>query len=180
MVSVIILCITVPVMGQLDHFLLYNQYTIPSLILAVIFLLYIYPVDKTRWTMDRGDTAAILGVCLGVLTAFSVHGPYPDDLDPGPYVLSLPSLHTASLSTVRFVVGILLLLPTRFVMKLLCFKLLPAIMPTHGVEEVVKRPLVELPYKLITYSTIGFNAVYLCPIMFEICNINRFEGGVAW
>ena len=40
--------------------------------------------------MDRGDTAAILGVFIGVVAAFSVHGPYPDDLDPGPYVLSVP------------------------------------------------------------------------------------------
>lgn len=130
--------------------------------------------------MDRGDTAAILGCFIGVIAGFSVHGPYPDDLDPGPYVISMPSLQVASLSLVRFVVGILLVLPTRFLMKLLCFKFLPAIMPTHGVQEVVKRPMVELPYKLITYSAISFNAIYLCPIMFEICNINRWETGAAW
>ena len=179
-ISVVMLCIIIPAMDHIDHFLLHNISTIPIIILTVIFLLYIYPVDKTRWTMDRGDTAAILGVCIGVVSAFSLHGPYPDDLDPGPYVLSVPSLHVASLSVVRFIVGILLLLPSRFVMKLLCFKLLPAIMPTHGVEEVVKRPLVELPYKLITYSTIGFNAIYLAPIIFEICGINRWEDGIAW
>jgi hypothetical protein len=174
------LCIIIPAMGHIDHFLLYNTSTIPIVITTVIFLLYIYPVDKSRWTMDRGDTAAILGVLIGVVSAFSLHGPYPDDLDPGPYVPSVPTLHVASLSVVRFIVGILLLLPSRFVMKLLCFKLLPAIMPTHGVEEVVKRPLVELPYKLITYSTIAFNAIYLAPVIFEICGINRYENGVAW
>ena len=167
-------------MGHIDHFLLHNPITIPLIITAVIFFLYIYPVDKTRWTMDRGDTAAILGVFIGIISGFNIHGPYPDDLDPGPYVISLPSLHVASLSLIRFVVGILLVLPTRFVMKLLCFKLLPAIMPTHGVKDVVKRPLVELPYKLITYSAISFSAIYLCPIMFEICNISRWEKGTAW
>lgn len=170
----------VPGLVHIDHFFLHNKISIPIIIVAIIFFLYIYPVDKTKWTMDRGDTAAILGVFGGLISAFSFHGPYPDDLNPGPFVISFPSLHVASLSLVRFVVGILLILPTRFVMKLLCFKLLPAIMPTHGVQEVVKRPLVELPYKLITYSAIAFNAIYLCPIIFEICNINRWETGAAW
>ena len=167
-------------MSHIDNFVLHSEVAIPVTIVSVILSLYVYPVDKTRWTMDRGDTAAILGVLIGVASAFNLHGPYPDDLDPGPYVISLPSLHVTSLSLVRFVVGILLVLPARFVMKLLCFKLLPAIMPTHGVVEVVRRPLVELPYKLITYSSIGFICIYLCPIMFEICGINRWEEGAAW
>jgi len=130
--------------------------------------------------MDRGDTAAILGSALGFTIGFSCHGPYPDDLDPGPYVIILPSLHVIGMCMIRFVIGILLIVPVRFVMKLLCFKLLPAIMPTHGVEEVVKRPLVELSYKIITYGTIGFTASYVVPIVFEICNIGRWEEGTAW
>ena len=76
---------------------------------------------------------------------------------------------------IHFVVGILFIIPVRFVMKLLCFKLLPAIMPTDGVKEVVKRPLVELTYKLITYSTIGFTASYVAPVVFDTCNIGRLE-----
>ena len=130
--------------------------------------------------MDRGDTAAIWGVGMGVTLGLSFHGPYPDDLVDGPFILTLPSLEVISMTVIRFVVGILLLVPVRFLMKLFCFKLLPAIMPTHGVEEVVKRPLVELPYKIITYGTIGFTAAYVAPVVFEICNISRWEEGVAW
>jgi hypothetical protein len=58
-------------------------------------------------------------------------------------------------------------------MKLLCYKLLPVIMPTHRVKEVVKRPLVELLYKIITYGAIDFNAMYLSKIVFEMCGISR-------
>ena len=140
----------------------------------MIFLLYIYPVDPNKWSMDRGDTAAILGSTVGIVTGFMLSGPYPEDLESGPYEIVIPSLHIVSLSIVRFVVGVLLLLPTRFIMKLLCFKLLPVLMPTHGVKEVVHRPLVELPYKIITYGAIGFNASYLAPIVFEICGISRW------
>jgi len=130
--------------------------------------------------MDRGDTAAIWGVGVGVVLGFCFHGPYPDDLVDGPFIVALPSLEVISMTVIRFVVGILLLVPVRFLMKLFCFKLLPAIMPTHGVEEVVKRPLVELSYKIITYGTIGFTASYVVPIVFEICNIGRWEEGTAW
>ena len=143
--------------------------------LTACYFLYLY-----RWTMDRGDTAAILGAGLGFSTGFWFHGPYPDDLDPGPFLMMLPSLQVIGMCVIRFVVGILLIVPVRFVMKLLCFKLLPAIMPTNGVKEVVKRPLVELSYKIITYSTIGFTASYVAPVMFDICNIGRWERGVAW
>ena len=181
LISVVILAIIAPLMDSFDHFILYSDlYGAVVIIFLIIFLLYIYPVDPNKWTMDRGDTAAILGVGLGCALGGWVHGPYPDDLDPGPFEISVPSLNLVGICLVRFVVGILLLLPTRFIMKLLCFKLLPVIMPTHGVEEVVKRPLVELPYKIITYGTIGFNASYLAAIVFEVCNISRWEEGTAW
>ena len=179
-ISLVMLLLVVPFMKEVDHYILYNQYQGLVGLFLVVFLLYIYPVDPVKWTMDRGDTAAILGVGLGITWAYWIHGPYPDDLESGPYPLYVPSLNDVTVHIVRFVVGILLLLPTRFVMKLLCFKLLPSIMPTHGVQEVVKRPLVELPYKIITYGAIGFNAIYLAPIVFEICNISRWEVGSAY
>lgn len=158
----------------LDYYLFNSPYCALYIILTIVFLLYIYPVDSQHWSRDRGDTAAILGSSSGFLLGMCATGPLPEDLDPGPYALSMPSVQELSLFVVRFIVGLLLLLPTRFVMKLLCFKLLPVIMPTHGIQEVVKRPLVELPYKIITYGAIGFNAVFLSKTVFEICGISRW------
>ena len=168
------LIVCLPGIPYFDWFVFDYEYTLIAVPLLVIFLLYIYPVDPERWTMDRGDTAAILGVGMGVVLGFHLHGRYPDDLESGPFEVALPSLQLVGESIVRFVVGVLLLLPTRFIMKLLCFRLLPAIMPTHGVQEVVKRPLVELPYKIITYSMISLNINALVFYVFEICNISRF------
>ena len=175
----LILALYIPAIDTIDNFVLYSNYFMIALPSLVVFLLYIYPVDPKCWTMDRGDTGAILGSGLGIIMAVSYHGPYPDDLVTGPFTIALPSLLEVWMSLLRFVVGILLLLPTRFIMKLLCFKLLPSIMPTHGIEEVVKRPLVELPYKIITYGAIGFNTVWLAPVVFEICDIARWPHGVA-
>ena len=168
----LLLCL--PGIPYIDWFVFDFNYTAIALLLLVIFLLYIYPVDPEKWSMDRGDTAAILGVGMGVILGFHLHGRFPDDLDPGPFEVSVPSLQVVGVSIVRFVVGVLLLLPTRFIMKLLCFRLLPVIMPTHGVQEVVKRPLVELPYKIITYSMISLNVTYFVFYVFQICNISRF------
>ena len=179
LISISILAVMTPFMHFIDWLILTSEYTAVVAISTVIFLLCIYPIDPKQWSMDRGDTAAILGSGLGVILGFNFHGPYPDDLEEK-IIFNVPTLMIVWMSLLRFVVGILLLLPTRFVMKLLCFKLLPAIMPTHGVEEVVKRPLVELPYKIITYGAIGFNAAYTVQVVFHICGISRFEDGIAF
>jgi len=175
LVAIAVLPFLVLKMDTINYYLFYGPYTPVLLICVVVFLLYIYPVDPHHWSRDRGDTGAILGSSMGFLMGHCFTGPSPDDLNPEPFSLAVPSISIMSLCMVRFVVGLLLLLPTRFVMKLLCYKLLPAIMPTHGVEEVGKRPLVELPYKIITYGAIGFNAVFLCKAVFEICGISRWD-----
>ena len=168
MLPLLLLC-----MDTFDYCLFHYQYTPILLILSVIFLLYIYPVDSQSWSRDRGDTAAILGAFLGLMLGHCALGPSPDDLDPGPFSLTFPTISILSLCVVRFIVGLLLLLPIRFVMKLLCFKLLPTIMPTHGIREVGKRPLVEMPYKIITYSFLGFNILYTSRAIFHVCGISR-------
>lgn len=175
LVAMLVLPLVVAEMDAIEYYLYHSPYMPIYLILIVVFMLYIYPVDARNWSRDRGDTAAILGTSVGVLLGHCAHGAFPDDMDPGPFPVAFPSIHVMSMCIVRFVVGLLLLLPTRFLMKLLCYKLLPMIMPTHGVEEVGKRPLVEVPYKIITYGAIGFNALYLSKVVFEICGISRFD-----
>ena len=174
-ISLLVLALGIPFITMIDDFIYHSPLAAPAGLLLVVLLLYVYPVDPLNWSMDRGDTAAILGSVYGVYLASIVQGQSPDNLDHGPFQVVVPSLAVVGMGTVRFVIGILLLLPTRFVMKLLCFRLLPAIMPTHGVDDVVRRPLVELPYKIITYGAIGFNAIYLVPVFFHICNISRFD-----
>lgn len=124
--------------------------------------------------MDRGDAAAILGATLGMYIGCHMNGPVYDDLvQGGPFLVTIPSSQVMGYNCLRFIVGILLVFPTRFIMKLLCFRLLPAITPDQGILEVHKRPLVELPYKIITYSSLGFTMVYVCPIVFELCQFPR-------
>ena len=171
-VSLILFMLSSLFLKSTDKFLMASSYGPLIALLAVVLMLYIYPVEKDHWSMDRGDTAAILGVGLGTFTGCWLNTPL-DDILTGPFPVQLFSYHTLVMSLLRFIVGILLVIPTRFIMKMICFKILPVIMPTNGVEEVRKRPLVELPYKIITYTSIGFNVSYLCPIFFNLINISR-------
>ena len=174
------LALSVPLLGPLDIYLLHSPITAPLSLAVVVLLLAIYPVDPHQWTMDRGDTAAILGVGLGIVIGSNFLGEIADDLLQPPIQLQWPVLTDIYLYIVRFVLGLLLLVTTRFIMKLICFRLLPALMPTGGVEEVGKRPWVELPYKVITYGAIGFNCVYTSIHLFRafgICRyLSRFHG----
>ena len=174
LISVVMLALSVPLLGPLDVYFLHSSAAAPLSLVVVILLLYIYPVESHRWTMDRGDTAAILGVGIGVVWGSYMLGEVADDLLLPPLQFSWPPLTDIYLFIVRFVLGVLLLVSTRFVMKLLCFRLLPALMPTGGVEEVGKRPWVELPYKVITYGTIGFNCTYTSIHLFRVFGICRY------
>ena len=174
LISVVMLALSVPLLGPLDLYLLHSSAAAPLSLVVVIILLYVYPVESHRWTMDRGDTAAILGVGIGVVWGSYMLGEVADDLLLPPLQFSWPPLTDIYLFIVRFVLGVLLLVSTRFVMKLLCFRLLPALMPTGGVEEVGKRPWVELPYKVITYGTIGFNCTYTSIHLFRVFGICRY------
>ena len=171
-VSLIIFIMSSMFLESIDNFLMGSSFGPLIALATVIFMLYIYPVEKGRWSIDRGDTAAILGVGLGVFMGCWLSKPM-DDILTGPFPVQLFSYHTIVMSVVRFVVGILLVIPTRFIMKMICFKILPVIMPTNGIEEVRRRPLVELPYKIITYTSIGFNVAYLSPLVFNLINISR-------
>ena len=164
-----------PLMKSFDDNVIFgsDHITIKLLVLVVI-LLYIYPVKRNTWSCDRGDCAALLGAVCGMALGIELTGRSPDDTLPEPIVVGLPTMTKVWLGLVRMVLGSIFLLTIRFVMKLLCFRLLPAIMPSHGVEDVRRRPLVELPYKIITYGTLGYFVICVAPVMFEICGISRW------
>ena len=157
---------------SVDHYLMLSPIG-PMIAGAIVMsMLYVYPVEKNRWSVDRGDTAAILGVGLGIFTGCWLDIPLDDTLT-GPFPVTLFSLPTVGMSILRFLVGIVVLVAVRFIMKTLCYLILPAIMPTSGVEEVKKRPFVELPYKILTYTSIGLGVAYLSPQVFKLINISR-------
>lgn len=172
-VSLLMLAVLLPPLSYIDSFIFNSNLFLIVAPLIILFLLYIYPIEDI-WTPDRGDTAAILGTLLGSLSAMHFNGPYPDDLLVGPFPVAFPNYQLIMYSLLRFIIGILLVFPVRFIMKLLCFRFLPAVVPSHGVEDVGKRPLVVLPYKIVTYTAMAFSAIYIAPKVYELCNVSRY------
>lgn len=162
----------VPFLDSIDTFIFDYHYSPYVFIGLSIVAMAMYPTTD-QWSNDRGDTGAIVGAALGVVIGCHINGYHPDDLLTGPFPVLLPSSHQMGHNTLRFIIGVLLVFPTRFIMKLLCFRLLPAIMPDQGILEVQKRPLVELPYKLITYTSLGLTMTCMCPIVLDICQVSR-------
>jgi len=159
-------------MESVDKFFLYFPLSPLVAISGVIFALVIYPTEE-RWTIDRGDTAAILGSAVGVNIG-SWFYPSPDNIIMGPFPVRLASLDEFKMYLLRFFIGVVILFLDKLIMKQLCLWILPAIMPTGGEKDVSKRTWVELPYKIITYGSVGISAAWFVPLFFDYLNISRF------
>lgn len=159
-------------METVDRFFLYFPLSPVVAISGVIFALVIYPTEK-RWTIDRGDTAAILGSAVGVnIGSWMYHS--PDNGIKGPFPVRLASCGEFKLYLLRFFIGVMILFIDKLIVKQLCLWILPAIMPTGGEKDVSKRTWVELPYKIITYGSIGICAACVVPLVFDYLDISRF------
>lgn len=130
------------------------------------------------WSTSRGDTAEILGTGAGV--ACASHLNYALGLMPDPPLELLPFFPpalTAGLvgkAVLRFVLGILILLVIRAVMKALTIPLACKIfcIPCQDIRKARQRMEVELPYRYITYGTVGFSALFLVPCIFSYLHLS--------
>ena len=160
------------VLETVDQFFLHYPLSPLVAISGVIFALAIYPVEE-RWSIDRGDTAAILGSAVGVNIGSWLY-PSTDNSVVGPFPIRLVSFHEFQMYLLRFLIGVVILFLDKMIMKQLCLWILPVIMPTGGEKDVSKRTWVELPYKVITYGSIGIGAACVVPLVFDYLNISRF------
>ena len=72
----------------------------------------------------------------------------------------------------RSVIGILILVPIRFILKFLFYRVLPALcgnkLPVH---ELCKLQHYELPYKFLTYNVLGIFITLFIPLSFELLGV---------
>ena len=172
LLSIVILILSMCVLETVDRFFLYFPLSPLVAMGGVIFALVIYPVEE-RWTIDRGDTAAILGSAVGVNIGCWLY-PSPDNGIAGPFPVRLASFDEFKMYILRFFIGVIILFVDKLIVKQLCLWILPAVMPTRGEKDVSKRTWVELPYKIITYGSIGISAVFVVPLVFDYFDISRF------
>ncbi|XP_061742131.1 sphingosine-1-phosphate phosphatase 1 [Nerophis ophidion] len=170
--SVVILLVLLPALDAIDHFVLTCVYA-PLVIVSLHLSLGLFSFTLDTWSTSRGDTAQILGSGAGVALASHVNhrlGLMPDPLAER-LPLSLPALSggLVGAAALRFLLGVLVLVATRALMKALTISLVCRVLaiPGDDVRKARQHMEVELPYRYIVYGTVGFNVLFLVPLIFS-------------
>uniref|UniRef100_A0A1A8ESC0 Sphingosine-1-phosphate phosphatase 1 n=1 Tax=Nothobranchius korthausae TaxID=1143690 RepID=A0A1A8ESC0_9TELE len=170
--SLLILLLFLPALDLIDGFNLTCRYA-PLIIISLHLGLGLFSFTLDTWSTSRGDTAQILGTGAGVALASHVNhylgllpDPTPDQL---PFTMPAISASLVGVALLRLVLGVLVLVATRALMKLLTIPLVCWVsgVPSGDTRKARQHMEVELPYRYLVYGTVGFNVLFLVPLLFS-------------
>lgn len=174
--TLLILAFLCPLLDTIDTFYMKDRYAPLAIVISHVSLgLVAFSLDS--WSTSRGDTAQALGTGAGA--ALATHVNYQMGLLLDPPLSSLPlnlhsvSIHNVVLSMLRFFIGVAVLLVTRMVMKAVTIPFLCRAfgLPSDNVRQARQHMRVELPYRYIVYSVVGFSCVCVVPLLLRIVNL---------
>lgn len=175
--SLFILAIFSPALEAIDTFTLYSSYA-PILIVTLHAILGLFSFTLDTWSTSRGDTAQILGTGAGIAVATHLNHQLALIRDPPAHMLPMQapalSLGLFGWSLLRFVLGVVMLIVTRYVMKALTIPLVCHVagISSQDVRKARQHMQVELPYRYIVYWTVGFSAFFLVPFIFSCIGLS--------
>ena len=151
-----------------DRWLFTSPHSPIFMVAIPVALIVLYPAPPS-FTQTRADTATTIGVASGVMLAcwvrFNTAG-VPDPYMGAPFPLVVPTLSKLIKMAGRFLVGILVVAPTRTLSKALILQVASRMLPGDNVQ--TKRSAMELPHRFLTYAAVGFSAVYVAPLCFPL------------
>ncbi|KAM9777776.1 sphingosine-1-phosphate phosphatase 1-like [Neosynchiropus ocellatus] len=172
--SAVILLFLLPLLDSIDGFIM-TWRSAPLVIVLVHVGLGLFCFTLDTWSTSRSDTAQILGTGSGVALASHVNYQLGLLPDPGRLPLTLPTLGAGLVLTClfRLVLGVLVLMGTRELMKALTIPLLCRLvgLPSHDVRKARQHMGVELPHRYLVYTAVGFNVLFLVPIIFNLLSL---------
>ncbi|KAL1481401.1 hypothetical protein MTO96_034489 [Rhipicephalus appendiculatus] len=149
--------------------------------LCAALLLLAYPAPP-RWTPARGDTCLVVTTVAGIwageaLLPTLLGAATPTPVNPGAgalYAVEYPTLVGLAFIVARTVVGLLASVLVRTAVKAVIYPLLCSL---HGcdprLETSRQKGSIELPYKYITYLSMGITMSLVCPWLFHQLGIQR-------
>ncbi|XP_072330637.1 sphingosine-1-phosphate phosphatase 2 isoform X1 [Scyliorhinus torazame] len=174
LITAVLMTLTYPFWDILDNFQLTSPLTPIIAIVMPFFMSYTYP-ELDHYSPTRGDTTIILGVASGCTVGFWMNYQYGRTYEPTgslPFKIPAITLQIVSLAIARFLIGIIVLVATRQVVKTLSLKVLYAWFDVAGHDmQARKRLEIEVPYKFATYSSIGFNATVVVPLLHQLLEL---------
>ncbi|XP_039611875.1 sphingosine-1-phosphate phosphatase 2 isoform X2 [Polypterus senegalus] len=166
LIAALLVMLTYPFWDSLDQLLLTSS-TTPLLAVVVPFFLCLNYPKLDHYSPSRGDTTIILGVATGSTVGFWTNYQLGETYEPtGEFPLSLPPLTCGIVLTAaaRVLVGLLCLLVVRQVVKGLMLKVLCTWFDVSVKDKDARQRLeIEVPYKFVTYSSIGFSTTVPVP-----------------
>ncbi|XP_031136270.1 sphingosine-1-phosphate phosphatase 1 [Sander lucioperca] len=175
--SSLILLVFLPLLDLIDGFNLTCRYA-PLIIVCLHLGLGLFSFTLDTWSTSRGDTAQILGTGAGVALASHVNhylGLMPDPaLEQLPFALPGLSAGLVGAGVLRLVLGVLVLMATRALMKAVTIPLVCRVfgVPSADVRKARQHMEVELPYRYIVYGAVGFNVQFLVPFLFSYIGLS--------
>lgn len=158
LISAIILFVTYPYWDTFDHYQLTSSISPFFGIALPLLLSYTYP-ELDHYSPTRGDTTTILGVGAGCSVGYWVNVQLGQTFEPrDPLPVALPAITANALAggTARFVLGVIALVGTRQVVKTASLHVLYSWYKVPKSDtEARRRKEIEVPYKFVTYTSVG-------------------------
>ncbi|XP_028586891.2 sphingosine-1-phosphate phosphatase 2 isoform X2 [Podarcis muralis] len=174
LISAILTALAYPTWDLLDHLMLTSPWCPMFCIVVPLILCYNYP-KLDYYSPTRADTTTILGAGAGAITGFWINNHYVSNVSAEEATHSIPSVTGEMLLMVlaQFLVGIAVLLIIRQIIKSLALKSLCSWYKVSINDiEAMQQIEIEVPYKFITYSTIGLSATVLVPLLHKLLGLN--------
>lgn len=139
-------------------------------IVVPFFLCYNYPVSEF-YSPTRADTTTIVAAGAGVTTGFWINHFFQLVADPTealPVIQHIPPLTAGMLvlGLTKFMVGIVLILLVRQVVQNLSLQVLYSWFKVVTRNKEARRRLeIEVPYKFVTYTSVGICATTVVPML---------------
>uniref|UniRef100_A0A8C4YE33 Sphingosine-1-phosphate phosphatase 2 n=1 Tax=Gopherus evgoodei TaxID=1825980 RepID=A0A8C4YE33_9SAUR len=173
LISAALIVLTYPAWDIIDHLMLTSPFCPILSIVVPLLLCYNYP-KLEDYSPTRADTTTVLGAGAGATTGFWLNNLYEAPNYPNESLhLSLPPITEMMMVVLaKFLVGIFILLVTRYFIKGLALRVLCSKYQVSLNDLKVRRRLeIEVPYKFITYFSVGFSATVLVPLVHELLGL---------
>ncbi|XP_015273123.1 PREDICTED: sphingosine-1-phosphate phosphatase 2 [Gekko japonicus] len=172
LISGLLVALMYPTWDFLDHLMITSPWCPIFCIVVPLLLCYNYP-KLDYYSPTKADTTTILGASAGSGVGFWINNHsvtnYSAELVSPPSITAEMVLMALS----KFLVGICFLVVIRQIIKSMALRALCSWYKVSVDDPIAgHRTEIEVPYKFITYFSIGLSATVLVPLLHEVLRLN--------
>lgn len=174
MISFTVAAVLLPFIGKIDWFIQTSPFSPPVLFLiCMAFSTILYPAPEIG-NNTRGDAVKIIATVTGCL--LGQWGNYFNGMavavpPEGLYAVAVPSLKGAACAVLRFMIGVITIILVKTVVQTITLK---GVIAFFGLRKTDKQlPKVQVPYRFITYMTLGVIISWTVPILHSKFGLGR-------